>query len=206
MGFDEASVRSKKADVFCAMAALDSSCAVRGQYGPGTVLGKDVRAYKQEPNVAPDSHVETYIAMRLEIDELALGGRPVFMFAPASGICRGGTRKSQFASNRRRLRLFRIRRSKRCGPTGWCCASSRSRGSLCSLKSSAVVPAVELAAVKMDFRYDDWFPRRRTSAMQTLIYDVMAGDPGLLFMRADMVEQAWRIVQLVLDAWAEPDG
>ena len=61
---------------------------------------------------------------------------------------------------------------------------------------------VDLAAVKMDFRYDDWFPKEPNVGYETLIYDVMIGDQTL-FMRADMVEQAWRIVQPVLDAWAK---
>ena len=55
--------------------------------------------------------------------------------------------------------------------------------------------------MKMDFRYDDWFPKEPNVGYETLLYDVMIGDPTL-FMRADMVEQAWRIVQPVLDAWA----
>jgi glucose-6-phosphate 1-dehydrogenase len=63
-------------------------------------------------------------------------------------------------------------------------------------------PAVDLAAVKMDFRYDDWFPVEPNVGYETLIHDVMNGDPTL-FMRADMVEQAWRVVQPVLDAWAK---
>ena len=63
-------------------------------------------------------------------------------------------------------------------------------------------PAVDLAAVKMDFRYDDWFEKEPNVGYETLINDVMMGDPTL-FMRADMVEQAWRIVQPVLDRWAE---
>jgi hypothetical protein len=62
-------------------------------------------------------------------------------------------------------------------------------------------PVVDLAAVKMDFHYDDWFPKEPNVGYETLIYDVMIGDPTL-FMRADMVEQSWRIVQPVLDAWA----
>jgi glucose-6-phosphate 1-dehydrogenase len=62
-------------------------------------------------------------------------------------------------------------------------------------------PVVDLAAVKMDFHYDDWFPKEPNVGYETLVYDVMIGDPTL-FMRADMVEQAWRIVQPVLDAWA----
>jgi glucose-6-phosphate 1-dehydrogenase len=52
----------------------------------------------------------------------------------------------------------------------------------------------------MDFRYDDWFPAVPNIGYETLIYDVMTGD-ATLFMRADMVEQAWRIVQPLLDAW-----
>jgi hypothetical protein len=63
-------------------------------------------------------------------------------------------------------------------------------------------PVVDLAAVKMDFRYDDWFPKEPNVGYETLIYDVMIGDPTL-FMRADMVEQTWRVVQPVLDAWAK---
>jgi glucose-6-phosphate 1-dehydrogenase len=62
-------------------------------------------------------------------------------------------------------------------------------------------PVVELAAVMMDFRYKDWFPKEPNVGYETLIYDVMTGDPTL-FMRADMVEQAWRIVQPVLNMWA----
>jgi glucose-6-phosphate 1-dehydrogenase len=62
-------------------------------------------------------------------------------------------------------------------------------------------PVVDLAAVKMDFHYNDWFPKEPNVGYETLLYDVMIGDPTL-FMRADMVEHGWRIVQPVLDAWA----
>jgi glucose-6-phosphate 1-dehydrogenase len=62
-------------------------------------------------------------------------------------------------------------------------------------------PGVDLAAVKMDFHYNDWFPREPNVGYETLLHDVMIGDQTL-FMRADMVEHAWRIVQPVLDAWA----
>src|SRR6187402_1826913 len=68
VGFDDASIRIKKADVFAAMPAVQPAQVVRGQYGPGTVQGKSVKAYRQEPDVAPDSRVETYLAMRLDID------------------------------------------------------------------------------------------------------------------------------------------
>jgi glucose-6-phosphate 1-dehydrogenase len=67
-GFDAASIRTKKAEVFAAMPAVKPTQAVRGQYGSGTVLGKPVNAYRNEPNVAADSNIETYVAMQLEID------------------------------------------------------------------------------------------------------------------------------------------
>ena len=62
--------------------------------------------------------------------------------------------------------------------------------------------SVDLATVKMDFHFDDWFPKETNVGCETSIYDVMIGDPTL-FMRADMVEHAWRVVQPVLDAWAK---
>jgi glucose-6-phosphate 1-dehydrogenase len=62
-------------------------------------------------------------------------------------------------------------------------------------------PVVDLAAVHMDFRYRDWFPREPNVGYETLIYDCMIGDQTL-FQRADMVEETWRVVQPVLDAWA----
>lgn len=61
--------------------------------------------------------------------------------------------------------------------------------------------SVDLATVKMEFHYDDWFPKETNVGCETSIYDVMIGDPTL-FMRADVVGQGWRIMQPVLDAWA----
>jgi glucose-6-phosphate 1-dehydrogenase len=54
----------------------------------------------------------------------------------------------------------------------------------------------------MDFRYEDWFPHESNVGYETLIHDVITGDQTL-FMRADMIEEAWRVVQPVLNAWAE---
>jgi glucose-6-phosphate 1-dehydrogenase len=79
VGFDEASIRTKKADVFAAMPAVKPARAVRGQYGAGTVGGKRVKAYRQEPNVAPDSNIETYVAMQLEIDNWRWAGVPFYI-------------------------------------------------------------------------------------------------------------------------------
>jgi glucose-6-phosphate 1-dehydrogenase len=66
-------------------------------------------------------------------------------------------------------------------------------------------PAVDLATVKMDFAYTDWFPKEPNVGYETLLYDVMVGDQTL-FQRADVVEQTWRIVQPVIEAWAAEPG
>ena len=78
-GFDAAAIRSKKAEVLAAMPAVKPAQAVRGQYGAGTVLDKKVKAYRQEPDVAPDSNVETYVAMQLEIDNWRWAGVPFYI-------------------------------------------------------------------------------------------------------------------------------
>jgi glucose-6-phosphate 1-dehydrogenase len=200
VGFDEASVRSKKADVFCAMAALDPSSAVRGQYGAGTVMGRDVRAYRQEPNVAPDSRVETYVAMRLEIDNWRWAGVP-FYVRTGKHLSRRNTeiaicfKQAPFAA-------FQDTPVEALRPNWLVLRIQPNEGISLQFEVKKRGPAVELAAVKMDFRYDDWFPKEPNVGYETLIYDVMVGDPTL-FMRADMVEQAWRIVQPVLDAWTD---
>src|SRR6478752_723954 len=78
-GFDARSVRNRKADVFAAMASLTEEDAVRGQYGPGTVLGQAVPAYRQEPGVSPASNTETYVALRLAIDNWRWAGVPFYL-------------------------------------------------------------------------------------------------------------------------------
>jgi glucose-6-phosphate 1-dehydrogenase len=62
-------------------------------------------------------------------------------------------------------------------------------------------PGADLAAVKMGFHYGDRFAKELKVGYETLIYDLIIGDT-MLFMRADMIEQTWRIMQPVTDAWA----
>ena len=112
-------------------------------------------------------------------------------------------RRSLSASSRRPTRRFRTRPSTLCGLTGWCWASRRAREISLRFEVKRPGSVLDLVAVKMDFRYEDWFPKEPNVGYETLIHDVMIGDQTL-FMRADMVEQAWRIV---LDAWtAEKAG
>jgi glucose-6-phosphate 1-dehydrogenase len=199
-GFDAAAIRSKKSEVLAAMPAVKPALAVRGQYGAGTVLDKKVKAYRQEPDVAPDSDIETYVAMQLEVDNWRWAGVPFYIrtgkhmtarnteiairFKQAPFTAFHDTPVDALRSNWLVLRI------------------APDEGISLQFEVKRPGPVMDLAAVKMDFRYDDWFPKEPNVGYETLIYDIMCGDQTL-FMRADMVEQAWRIVQPVLDAWAD---
>jgi glucose-6-phosphate 1-dehydrogenase len=79
VSFDAASIRSKKAEVFAFVKALTPDDAVRGQYGPGSVQGNDAVGYREEPDVARDSGIETYVALRLHIDNWRWAGVPIYL-------------------------------------------------------------------------------------------------------------------------------
>jgi glucose-6-phosphate 1-dehydrogenase len=199
VGFDEASIRTKKAEVFAAMPAVDPSRAVRGQYRAGTVRGKPVKAYREEPKVAPNSNVETYVAMELAIDNWRWADVPFYI------------RTGKHMSHRNTEIAIRFKSAPYSAfqgtsvdslPPNWLVLRiAPDEGVSLQFEVKRRGPVMDLAAVKMDFHYNDWFPKEPNVGYETLLYDIMTGDSSL-FMRADMVEQSWRIVQPVLDAWA----
>jgi glucose-6-phosphate 1-dehydrogenase len=200
-GFDATAVRNKKAEVFAAMPAVKLQRAVRGQYGAGNVLGKPVNAYRNEPNVAPNSNVETYVALQLEIDNWRWAGVPFYI--------RTGKHMSQRMTEiairfkQAPFTAFQDTPVDSLRPNWLVLRIAPDEGVSLQFEVKRPGPVVDLAAVTMDFRYNDWFPKEPSVGYETLIYDVMIGDPTL-FMRADMVEQGWRIVQPLLDEWAKP--
>jgi glucose-6-phosphate 1-dehydrogenase len=198
VGFDAASIRAKKSEVFAAMPAVNPAQAVRGQYGAGAVLGKPVNAYRNEPNVAADSNIETYVAMRLEIDNWRWAGVP-FYVRTGKHLSR---RVTEIAISFRQAPIapFKDTPVDALSPNWLVLHIAPSEGISWQFEVRRPGPVVELATAEMDFRYNDWFAKEPNVGYETLLYDVMIGDPTL-FMRADMVEQAWSAVQPVLNAW-----
>lgn len=199
VGFDAAAIRSKKAEVFAAMPALAPAQAVRGQYGAGTVLGKAVGGYRHEPEVAATSDVETYVAMRLEIDNWRWAGVP-FYIRTGKHMSRRMT-EIAICFKQAPYVAFLDTPVDTLRPNWLVLGIAPDEGISLQFEVKRPGPIVDLAAVRMDFRYGDWFAREPNVGYETLLYDVMIGDLTQ-FMRADMVEQAWRVVQPVLDAWA----
>jgi glucose-6-phosphate 1-dehydrogenase len=196
-GFDAHAVRSRKADVFAAMRTVAPEDAVRGQYGAGD---DGVIPYRQERDVDPESSTETYAAMRLSIDNWRWAGVPFYL--------RTGKHMS------RRVTEIAIRfkpapyapfedTNVAALPPNWLLLRIQpDEGIALQFEVKRPGPVVDLAAVRMFFRYADWFPKEPNIGYETLIYDVMIGDQTL-FNRADMVEETWRVVGDVLDAWAK---
>ncbi|HEY0340433.1 MAG TPA: hypothetical protein VGC34_06485, partial [Steroidobacteraceae bacterium] len=198
-GFDADAIRTKKPEVLAAMPSIELACAVRGQYGAGEVLGKNVKAYRHEPDVAASSNVETYAALKLEIDNWRWAGVPFYI--------RTGKHLSQriteiaICFKQAPYTAFQYTPVDALRPNWLVLRIAPDEGISLQFEVKRRGPVVDLAAVKMDFHYNDWFPKEPNVGYETLIYDIMIGDPTL-FMRADMVEHGWRIVQPVLDAWA----
>jgi glucose-6-phosphate 1-dehydrogenase len=199
-GFDAAAIRSKKAEVLAAMPAVTPQRVVRGQYGVGMVQGKPVRAYRDEPDVAADSNVETFVAMRLEIDNWRWAGVPIYIRTGKHM----SARKTEIAIcfKQAPYAAFQDTPVDALRPNWLVLHIAPDEGISLQFEVKRPGPVVDLAAVRMDFHYQDWFPKERNVGYETLLYDVMIGDQTL-FMRADIVEQSWRIVQPVLDAWAK---
>jgi glucose-6-phosphate 1-dehydrogenase len=199
IGFDAAAIRTKKAEVFAAMPAIKPAQAVRGQYEAGVVLGKKVKAYRDEPDVAADSNIETYVALQLEIDNWRWAGVPFFV--------RTGKHMSERVTEiaicfkHAPYAAFEDTPVDALPPNWLVLRIAPNEGISLQFEVKRPGPTMELATVKMDFNYSDWFPKESNVGYETLLYDVMIGDQTL-FMRADMVEETWRVVQPVLDAWA----
>ena len=203
ISFDADDVRAKKAEVLKAVHHLDSAAAlrdsVRGQYDAGTVLGKPVRAYRRESDVAPDSATETFIGCRLMIDNWRWAGVPFYLRTGKYMARR--TTEIAIRFHQAPFALFRDTPVERLSPNWMILRIQPDEGIALEFAAKHPGPTVHLGTVSMDFCYKDYFKTAPSTGYETLIYDCMIGD-ATLFQRADNVEAGWQVVQPILDAWA----
>ena len=197
--FDPDAVRNRKADTLKAIPPISLDCAVRGQYGKGEVLGRPVADYRQEPDVAANSSIETYVALKLAIDTWRWAGVPFYLRTGKSM----SQRWTEIAVCFRRapLSLFQDTDVTQMTPNWLVLRIQPDEGISLQFQVKRPGQIVTLAPIGTNFLYKDWFPPSLNVGYETLIYDCMIGDASL-FQRADMVEEGWRIVRPVLDAWA----
>jgi glucose-6-phosphate 1-dehydrogenase len=199
VAFNANAVRAKKTELFCAIRPIPPDDAVRGQYGAGTVLGRSVSDYRHEPNVAADSTVETYVALKLGIENWRWAGVPFYLRTGKYLSARTTEITIQF--RQAPYALFRETPIDRLPPNLLTLRIQPDEGLSVSFNAKRPGPDIEIKGVAMDFSYSDYFEPLSAVGYETLIYDCLLGD-AMLFQRADTVEAAWRAVQPVLDAWS----
>jgi glucose-6-phosphate 1-dehydrogenase len=195
-------IRARKVDVLRAIRPIPTDqlhmYASRGQYGPGWLEGERVVGYRNEPDVSPDSSIETFAALKLFIDNwrwqdipfyLRTGKRlaekvsqAVIQFRPVPHQSFPASANQDWLPNRLEIMI------------------QPDEG--INLHFQAKIPGVDLrlSSQEMRFRYSEVFNTTPPEAYETLLLDVVRGD-ATLFMRADQVESAWSVIDPVLDAW-----
>ena len=200
--FDAHSVRSEKADVLAAIQiqgeeeALRNS--VRGQYLGGKIGDTEILDYRKTGDVKPDSATETYVALKLTIDNWRWAGVPFYLrTGKALGIKRTEVaikfKQAPFA-------MFRCTPVDRLSQNYLVISVEPTEGITLQFNTKVPGPTITIDGVEMKFRYKDYFKAEPSTGYETLIYDCMIGD-NILFQRADSVEAGWHAVQPFLDAW-----
>ncbi len=196
------SIRDEKVKLLKSIRALrpeDSARqVVRGQYFAGTVDGKPVPGYRQEPKVKPDSHVETYVALKLFIDNWRWSGVPFYLrtgkYLPQSG----SEVRVQFRPTPHVL--FAAQCGQNLDPNAITLRLQPNEGIY--LRFNGKVPGMSLGVrpVRMNFSYDAEFGAYTPEAYERLLLEAIAGD-ATLFLRRDEVETAWKIVDSIRAGW-----
>jgi glucose-6-phosphate 1-dehydrogenase len=205
--FEAAAVHTEKLKAIEAIHPLTkdavASDVVRGQYTAGKVKGKAVLAYRDAAGVAPQSVTETYVAMRLNIDNWRWAGVP-FYLRTGKAL---GARKTEIAIRFRSapLALFRDMPVESLAQNLLVLRIQPDEGAALHFNAKIPGPDVRIENVRMNFKYEDYFDVAPSTGYETLIYDCMIGDP-MLFQRAVDIEAGWRAVDPILAAWREAGG
>jgi len=202
VSFQADAVRDEQAKILHAIQRLSAEDVlhntVRGQYGEGTVSKERVHAYRTEPGVSPDSRTETFVAMRLNIDNWRWAGVPFYLRTGKRLPKRHTEITIQF--KRAPFILFRDTPVHKLQTNRLVIQIQPEEGM--SLTFGAKIPGavLRLGSVEMSFEYSKYFGEDAYTGYEVLLYDCMIGD-ATLFQRADMVEAGWSVVDPVLDVW-----
>jgi glucose-6-phosphate 1-dehydrogenase len=175
---------------------------VRGQYTPGWVGDQQVVGYREEDEVAGDSKVETFVALKVEVQNWRWADVPFYLRTGKRMARRATEIAIQFKQPP--LMLFKGAASQ---PEANLLAMRIQPDEGIMLRFAAKVPelGLDVRSVNMDFTYGFAFTRDAPEAYETLLLDAMLGDASL-FTRADEVEAAWGIVTPMHDVWSEWDA
>ena len=202
VSFDADEIRNKKVDVLHAIRPIPKKLAdqyvIRGQYGKGSSGGKKVCGYRQERGVSPDSLTETFVALKLFVDNWRWQDVPFYL--------RTGKRLPRQTSEVTiQFRAVPHKSFPSEAILDWQSSSlimsiQPDEGILLRFQAKQPGTRLLLKPVTMQFNYQESFALPIPDAYETLLWDVMKND-ATLFMRADQVEAAWKIIMPILDNW-----
>ena len=200
--FESREVRDEKVKVLRAVPPFDADLAhrdaVRAQYTAGWIAGERVPGYREEEGVDPGSPTETFVAVKVEVDNWRWAGTPFYLrtgkrlprratevaiqFKPAPHLPFASTAVETLEPN---LLLLRIQPDE---------------GASLRFLAKVPGPQIDLRVVSMDFAYGSSFLRSSPEAYERLLLDALLGD-STLFTRWDEVERAWEILDPLIEEW-----
>ena len=170
---------------------------VRGQYAAGAIGGKQVPAYRAEDRVNPKSETETFVALKLHVDNWRWHGVPFYMRV-GKRLAKGGAEIAVQFKEAPGV-LFNSAETP-LGPNQLVIRIQPDEGVSLRLQCKVPGSTLRIEPVKMDFHYGTSFGKQSPEAYERLILDSMSGD-ATLFARRDEVEEAWRFVDVIENTW-----
>ena len=198
--FDATAVRNEKLKILQSIRPYNlemvAQSAVRGQYAPGNANGNKLAGYRDEPGVNPNSRTETFVAMRVLIDNWRWAGVPFYLRTGKRLAKRTTEIMIQF-----RCAPHLVFRDRDIEPNRLVLNIQPDEGISVSFGAKRPGTEMSIGNVTMNFSYREAFGGTSRSAYATLVNDCLRGD-ATLFDRGDSVEAAWSIVDPILDVWS----
>jgi glucose-6-phosphate 1-dehydrogenase len=202
ISFQADAVRDEQAKVLRAIQPIPPeevlSRAVRGQYGAGTAGGRELCEYRREANVDPNSATETFVAMKLDIENWRWNGVPFYLRVGKALAKRSTEICIQF--KRPPMTLFRQTSVGELAPNQLVVNIQPEEGITLSFGAKVPGATMKIGEVKMDFAYAEHFGSTPATGYERLLFDALVGDQTL-FQRTDMLEASWAVVDPILDLW-----
>jgi glucose-6-phosphate 1-dehydrogenase len=204
VGFDAESLRTEKRKVLGALTPPRdlAAHAVRGQYDQGWLAGDRAAAYRAEKDVSPTSTTETFAAVRLEVETRRWAGVP-FYLRTGKRLPRRVTEIAVVFSKAPHL-PFAKTDTEELGSNQLVVRVQPDEGVTLRFGSKVPGTTMEVRDVAMDFLYGEAFTVASPEAYERLLLDVLLGDASL-FPRNEEVEESWRVIDPVVQAWREAD-
>lgn len=206
--FSADEIRNRKVDVLRAIRRYAGKevfeNSARGQYGGGWMKGEQVKSYREEPKVKPNSGTDTFAALKLRIDNWRWQGVPFYVRSGKRMPHKMSVITVQFRPVPHQV--FPSGVAENLQPNRIIISITPETGIRLRFQAKQVGLDMRLSPADLVFNYSQTYNEQPPEAYETLLHDVMTGD-ATLFMRSDEVEAAWSVVMPVVEAWEQhPPG